>query len=117
MFIKFRQNTVLVILLNTKNSKFKRIDREKGNLSSSIHYISKVRNMEVAHKIMLRLGQLNNLIYDESNKCIYHILYINKFEHIEISLLHDESMCYLLIFYNSLRLSLVVLVVYFHSQV
>lgn len=84
--------------MSTKDSNLKRIDRVQGNLSGSIHNLSKVRNMEVAHKIMLRPGQLN-------------------LWWIKVGLPHDESMCYLLIFYNSLRLSLVVLVIYFHSQV
>lgn len=73
IFIKFSQNTILVILLSKKDSNFKRIDREQGNLSGSIHYLSKVRNMEAAHKIMFRPGQLNNLIYDES-KLVYHMM-------------------------------------------
>lgn len=59
--------------MSTKDSNFKRIDHEQGSLSGIIHYLSKVKNMEVAHNIMFRPGQLNNLIYDES-KFVYHMM-------------------------------------------
>lgn len=69
-FYKIQTEHEFRILLSTKDSNFKRIDREQENVSGRIHYLSKVRNMEVAQEIMLGPGQLNNLIYDES-KLVY----------------------------------------------